>query len=287
MTIRRLGASVSDSACVEERICLAVERNRRQLDRSAAGRDQDIFGGASICSIRAFDFNITARNDPPLPDQVFDLVLAKQIPDAAGHFLHDVVLERHHDRQIDGGILRLDAAVGEMMLEIVKPIRTVEQRLGGNAADVQARAAQKFPLDAGDLHSKLRGADRGGVSAGSGADDDQIEISLCHVCGILGGPIPRRHWSSLASEEPTPYFAASRIEEKGGQLWSRFRCRASINPKQIDNRILQVVKSGKLHPRPGMQGVRKRIGGLFRRETRGALILLDRGGSSAAHRTGD
>jgi hypothetical protein len=62
------------------------------------------------------------------------------------------------------------------MFQIVKALRAVEQRLGGDAADVETGAAEEFAFDAGDAHPKLSGADGGGVSAGSSADDDKIEI---------------------------------------------------------------------------------------------------------------
>ncbi len=52
----------------------------------------------------------------------------------------------------------------------------------GNAADVQARAAQRAALlDAGHLHPELRRPDRRHVAAGPGADHHQIRtVPLAH-----------------------------------------------------------------------------------------------------------
>ncbi len=70
--------------------------------------------------------------------------------------------------------------MGQVMGEIVKAIGCIEQGLGGDAADVEARAAKEFALDAGDFQAELGGANGGGVSARSGADDYKIEIALGH-----------------------------------------------------------------------------------------------------------
>ena len=66
-------------------------------------------------------------------------------------------------------------------------LRGLEQRLGRNAAHVQAGAAQAglalavLPVvDADGLEAELRGADGGGVAARAGADDCDVEL-LCHV----------------------------------------------------------------------------------------------------------
>ena len=54
----------------------------------------------------------------------------------------------------------------------------IEQRLGGNAADVQAGAAQRSPaIDANDLHAKLGGADASDISTRSGPNHGQIKTA--------------------------------------------------------------------------------------------------------------
>ena len=54
----------------------------------------------------------------------------------------------------------------------------VEQRLAGNAADVEAGAAERGAfVDERDLEAELRGAKGADVAAGAGADDDEVESS--------------------------------------------------------------------------------------------------------------
>ena len=61
------------------------------------------------------------------------------------------------------------------VLDDLQRVRVLEQRLGRDAAPQQAGAAERLLLlDDGDLQSELRGADRGHVAAGAGADDDDV-----------------------------------------------------------------------------------------------------------------
>jgi hypothetical protein len=63
----------------------------------------------------------------------------------------------------------------------------VKQRLGRDAADVEAGAAQRLPaFDAGGLKPQLRRPDRGHVSARSSADHDHVEM----VSAILQSSVP-------------------------------------------------------------------------------------------------
>ena len=56
----------------------------------------------------------------------------------------------------------------------------VQQCLGGDAAPVQADATEFAPLNAGDLHTELGGADGTDVAGGSSANDDEIEVVSAH-----------------------------------------------------------------------------------------------------------
>ena len=69
----------------------------------------------------------------------------------------------------------LDPVLAEPLSGQVVELARVEQRLAGDAADVQARAAEARPLlDAGHLHPELRRADRRDIAARPGADHDQV-----------------------------------------------------------------------------------------------------------------
>ena len=61
------------------------------------------------------------------------------------------------------------------VLDDLQRVRVLEQRLGRNAAPQQARAAERLLLlDDGDFQPELRGADRGHIAAGAGADHDDV-----------------------------------------------------------------------------------------------------------------
>jgi hypothetical protein len=61
----------------------------------------------------------------------------------------------------------------------------LQQGFGGDAADVQAGAAQRGALfNAGDLQAQLRRADGANITAGAGTDHDNVEI-LCHFSAPL------------------------------------------------------------------------------------------------------
>ena len=64
------------------------------------------------------------------------------------------------------------------MLGLMHHMRGVQQGFGGDAADIQTRAAQCFaPFDAGDLKAKLPRADGRDIATWSRADYDYV---ICH-----------------------------------------------------------------------------------------------------------
>ena len=68
--------------------------------------------------------------------------------------------------------------------ELVEPVHQVpnlgraQQRLGRDAAPVEADAAEMLALDDGGLHAELRGADGRDIAARPAADDDDVEFLL-------------------------------------------------------------------------------------------------------------
>ena len=73
------------------------------------------------------------------------------------------------------GLAEADAPLGGVLRDLQR-VRVLEQRLGRNAAPVEAGAAERrLALDDGGLQAELRGANGGDVPAGAGADDDDVE----------------------------------------------------------------------------------------------------------------
>src|SRR5690606_27942094 len=69
-------------------------------------------------------------------------------------------------------LAEVDAVVGGV-LRLVDHRRRVQQRLGGNAADVEADAAElRVAFDQHGVEAEVGGAERGRVAAGAGTEDD-------------------------------------------------------------------------------------------------------------------
>ncbi len=98
-----------------------------------------------------------------------------------------------------------------------------QQRLGRDAAPVEADAAQMLALDQRHLHAELCGPDGGDIAAGTAADDDQVEA----LGQSLASPLRRRPLS------PHGYTAVKRrgswapISPSGGLSRTRPHCRKS------------------------------------------------------------
>ena len=95
------------------------------------------------------------------------------------------------------GAPKRDAVLGHRLRFLDDP-RRVQQRLGRNAADVQADAAERrAALDQRDRQPEIGGAERRGVAAGTGAEHDQVEIvavPLGRLAAATGSRLrPARH----------------------------------------------------------------------------------------------
>ncbi len=76
------------------------------------------------------------------------------------------------------------AAVAEVctvVLDQLDQMGVGQERLGGNAAPVQADSAELVALDAQDALLELGGADGAGVSGGTAADHGDVEV-VGHCC---------------------------------------------------------------------------------------------------------
>ena len=102
-----------------------------------------------------------------------------------GMFLDDFVFAGEHRRPIDLHVFHFEAEfLG--VLEIVVNVGVVQENLRGDAAHVQAGAAEKRVLfDDGGLQSPLPGANRGDVAARSAADDHEIIFSQADPPGSI------------------------------------------------------------------------------------------------------
>ncbi len=81
---------------------------------------------------------------------------------------------------------RLDARCRAMLgplrhaCGLVEFLGGVDQRLGGDAADVEAGAAGLDGLDDDGVDAELAGANGADITAGAGADDEKLADDLFH-----------------------------------------------------------------------------------------------------------
>ena len=122
------------------------------------------------------------RKDPPPFDDV-DFCPLQQARDTTVEPLDDAILPPHGLRQVKGwGRREADADIGQPRLvrHLREPGCRVDQRLGRDAADVKAGAAQPVSLDQDRIEAELSGADRRDIAAGAAAEDKKFRLQACH-----------------------------------------------------------------------------------------------------------
>ena len=122
-----------------------------------------------------------------------DLVLPEQEGDALGRRVDHLALALHELGEVELRRADLDAVHGEIVARLLEQVRGLQQRLGRDAADIEAGAAEgRALLDHRHLHAELGGADRRHIAAGTGADHDEVEgfVAMCSSRPSEAGVIP-------------------------------------------------------------------------------------------------
>ena len=86
------------------------------------------------------------------------------------------------------GCAGLDAELGGVG-DVAVHRRRLEERLGRDAATVEAGAAHLVLLDDGDVEAGGRGVERGAVSAGAAADHHEIEVGPVSWASDMSAPV--------------------------------------------------------------------------------------------------
>ena len=122
----------------------------------------------------------------------------------------DLVLARHHRREIEPDLADLDPVLGQSVPRLGEFLRRLQQCLRRDAADIEAGAAERRPrVDAGRAHAELRRADRRDIPARPGADHDDV-VALGHGSRACQISNRRREGSSTHSLMRTRNVTASR-----------------------------------------------------------------------------
>src|SRR4029079_11927264 len=151
-----------------------VEPGDRRPDRERAGGDDRAL---EVHVLRALDRDRVRAGERPLAVDPLDVVRLEQRGDAAGHLIDDGVLPRGDRVEVERRVGGPDAELCECLARVVVGVRALHPRLGRDAPDAQARAAElRLGLDAGDLAAELRGADRRRVAGRAASENCDVDI---------------------------------------------------------------------------------------------------------------
>ena len=192
MISSRFGTSVSSSAPVESMRRLSSYGKAGDARRLRSGGDDAVVEGDGLdarpWSPRPAD---AATRTGRAPRPRCTLRALASAPRPLGQLVHDAVLELAQPVEVDLRLAEREPEVAPL-LGVGDHLRGVQQRLGRNAADVQADAADaRVALDQDDLLAEVGGAKRGGVAAGTGAEHQHLGVE--GRVGVLRGARPRRH----------------------------------------------------------------------------------------------
>ena len=214
---------------------LAVRPRRGDLDGRRAGRDDDVAGREHLERLAPGrpDLDPAPGKQGARALEPLDAVLPEQAGDPPGQRLDHLVLSRLHRRDVDRGAFHPYPVGRQQVCEVAVVVGGVEEGLGGNAAHVQAGAAQRGPalrvpppLDARGAEAQLGATDGGDVAAGGLRRSPRHRmlswvapapggaLALARAAGALHGRLQtsssRRAGSSIASLTATRKSTASR-----------------------------------------------------------------------------
>ena len=176
---------------VAEDDLLAIDLDAGHAARRRSGRDDDFFGRGQrlLAAVGQRHLDAESAGEPRGALDPVDLVLLEQHLDAAGQARDHLVLARVHGGHVDpdGGAVDAGQAPFLRRLRDFQRVRVFEQSLGGNAAPNQAGAAERLLLlDDRDLEAQLRGANRGDISTGAGANHYNV-VLVSHNLSLSPG----------------------------------------------------------------------------------------------------
>ena len=142
------------------------------------GRVEDAVAATARGAVlaRLADLDLARAVEPAAPGHPGHLVLVDERLEPRPQPLDDGVAPGGHRRVVDGRLARQDQAVVLGVVDAVREVGRLEQRLRRDAAAMEARAADLVVVDEGDLEPELAGAEGRRVAAGARAEHDEIEV---------------------------------------------------------------------------------------------------------------
>ena len=220
-----------------------------QHARARAGRDDDVLGLVGARPERALRRGMlrlhrrllrrATTTSPGLvivasPQMTSTLFFFMQEADAAVELRRDAARALHDGARYRSRTSLARQAVILGVLHVVEDLGRAQQRLGRDAAPVEADAAEMLALHDRRLEAELRRADRGDVAAGAGADDDRRH-SYRPFAVPSSGPVSRHRRSRRKRDQPDlgvccddrgcldqhPHRALDQLLERRHQLGAR------------------------------------------------------------------
>src|SRR3954453_17466038 len=168
-------------------------------------------------AVGALDAQHVRRRELRHAGDDLDLALLREAREPVREPRDDRLLPRPEPVDVDLRLAERDA-LAPGLLGLGDHPRDVQQRLGGDAADVEAHAAEALvALDQDDLRAEWGGAEGGGGAARAGAEDDDVGV-------VVGGALDRRRGdrgqrasAALFARRPGAVAAGARALEREDQ----------------------------------------------------------------------
>jgi hypothetical protein len=178
MTIIFFGTAFSERPV--ERRALFIDIDARERRDFGAGGDDDVLRFKDLFALVARDDHAAGTIDAACAEKYRDLVLLHDEGDAGRETGDGVGFLFQHVVEVELEARHLDAEAGEILGGGLVEFGGMQHRFRGDAADIEAGAAELVALfDEGDLEAKLAAARGAVVAAGAGADDDDV-VALAH-----------------------------------------------------------------------------------------------------------
>jgi hypothetical protein len=186
---------------------LAQGGARQQFGVGAGGDDDVVEGDRLRATLAELDRERIRAGERTLAVVLGDLVLLHQEVDALDPAVRDLTAAIEGRSEIEGR-LPADTEGFRFLGEDMGQLRIAQQRLGRDAAHVQAHATPVFLLDDRCSQAELSGADRGDVTAGTSTENDDIVVGS-HDPSLtprreVHPPVPHycEAWATPAGELP-------------------------------------------------------------------------------------
>ena len=196
----RFGMKLSSSAAVEIPDA-RIGGNKPRRGGFGAGGDDRLVEAHDPRALCGFDPQGLGRSELALAGHRLDLSLLGEPGEARRQALDHAILPATDCRRVKGRRAKAHA-MRTHRLGVVDDLGDMKQRLGRDAADIEADAAEgRARVDQNDVLPEIGGAESGGVAAGPGAQNQNVGLEIgLHPrvgCGLRRRARGRGGWSRL------------------------------------------------------------------------------------------